>query len=208
MRIPNSINFSKQLVRWRLWLSEVSLDFVHGTGIKHQAAEALLWLNRTDRDKCSLENDLPLWVTDDVGGPPISIYTIAHDEDHLREVPNTNASNDKIHYNPQFHIKIIRAQQQDTSRCATATQVWLHNSELIVNEGSLLVRETHIDGAIQIMLPPSLHQHVLIMSRYSAIEEYSGQRRMYRTLKWTLYWLHTNRCCLLCRTKLLKLRPK
>lgn len=51
----------------------------------------------------------------------------------------------------------------------------------------LLVRKAHIDGAIQVVVPPSLRQRALVMSHYLSVAEQLVQRRMYSTLGQTFY---------------------
>lgn len=53
----------------------------------------------------------------------------------------------------------------------------------------LLVCMVYIHGAIQIVFPPSLRQHILIMSHCSQIAAHPGQRQTYDKFRETFYWL-------------------
>lgn len=103
---------------------------------------------------------------------------------------NTNTSSDEIIYAPSSTIKIIRAQQQATLCRPSAAQVGPRMCKSTVDNDGLLVRKAHIDGAIQIMLPSALRQNVLMMPHYPTITGYPSQRRMYKSLKRTLFWPH------------------
>lgn len=57
-------------------------------------------------------------------------------------------------------------------------------------QDGLFAREAHIIVKIQIEFPTPLLQRILMMSNNSPLAGHSGQRRLYETLKQTIYWYH------------------
>lgn len=57
----NLANVIGSLTRWRLRLFELNFNVVHGAGIKHQAADALLRLPAEEVDNTPLEDMLPVF---------------------------------------------------------------------------------------------------------------------------------------------------
>lgn len=60
-----------------------------------------------------------------------------------------------------------------------------------MNKEEPLVCKAHIDGGVQIVLPPLLQLHVLMMLRYSPTPGHPCHRRVYDAVRSNLYWHHT-----------------
>lgn len=136
------------------------------------------------------QNDLPPYPIGNVDSLHISIYTVAHDEDHSYDKPSANATSDKAKYDSPTTVEIICAQQQYISCRTAGTQGEQRNCELGVNEKGLLVFKARNHRVVQTMLPLSFRQRVLKRSHFPTIAGHSCQRRIDDTLRQTFYWLH------------------
>lgn len=58
-RVPNLKTSARRITGWNLILSEYEFDVVHRTEIKLQAADVLSRLQTTQKDRKTLEEDLP-----------------------------------------------------------------------------------------------------------------------------------------------------
>lgn len=116
-------DFAKRLARWRLGLAKFEFDVIHRTSIKHQAADAILRLNTSCKGESPLGNDLSLYAIDNFDNPPVSVHTVAQDENRARKLPNTKTTDDKPKCDLPTTVKIIRSQQQDTFCFIAKTQV-------------------------------------------------------------------------------------
>lgn len=81
------------------------------------------------------------------------------------------------------------------------------------DERGLLVRIATIDRSIQIVLPNTLRQRVLLLSHYPRMAGHPGGSRMYQTLRRTFYWpsmgldvYNTVRQCVSCAKERISLR--
>lgn len=176
--------------RWRYWLSEFAIGVLHGAEIKNQVADAIAPLITARNDRSLQKDNSTLHAIDDYNDPCIMMYTFSHDEKHPRPLLGINPSSDKIQQDPLPGVKILRAQQQDNLCRTAAIHVGQRSCKSAVNKVNFVVRKGHTDGAIQILLPPSLRQRVLTMSYNPPIAGCPGQRRMYDTLKIAFYSSH------------------
>lgn len=69
--ILNRTDFTGQLARWHLRLSNFDFHDEHRAGIKRQAADALSRLSTFSKDESSLKDDLPLYAIDNFDSLPI-----------------------------------------------------------------------------------------------------------------------------------------
>lgn len=69
---------------------------------------------------------------------------------------------------------MIRTQQQDTFCRIAAAPVEQLNGKFIVSQEGLPVREAHLDGVIQFVLPLLLGHRILLMLRYSPLAGHLG----------------------------------
>lgn len=88
----------------------ILLRFLHRTGIKHRAADALSQLNTTSQDEVPLEDDLALYTIDNTDNQHGSVHAVAHKEDHALNVPYNSPFNDKTDCDLTTTVKILRAQ--------------------------------------------------------------------------------------------------
>lgn len=140
----------------------------------HEGADALLRSATNGQDKGSLEDDLPLYAIDSLDDPHAPVHTVEQDGDHARNVPKTNPTDDEADFDPPTTVKIVRTQQQDFVCRAAAIPVRQRSCEFTVNKESKLFLKAHIDGAIQVMLAPSLWQRVPIILHYLPIAGHPG----------------------------------
>lgn len=122
-------------------LSKFDSDDVHRAGNKHQAADAILRLNKTSQDKCPLENELPLYAIESHDNSRRLVNAIAEDVDHAQNVPDINLSHDNAEHAPPATVKKIQVWQQGTFHRTAAAQVGQRSCDFIVNEESLLIRK-------------------------------------------------------------------
>lgn len=69
-------------------------------------------------------------------------------------------------------------------------QVGQANRKSSVNDDGLLVRRSPVDGAIQIVVPQSLSQRVLLLPHHPPTAGHRGRRRVNDTLQREFYWPH------------------
>lgn len=169
-------------------LSKFDFDVVHYASIENQATDSLLQLKRTEQDESPLEEDLPRYAIDSHDNLLRSVHAVAHDVDHIQNVPDIYPSDDKAEFASPTTVKIIRDLQHDIFCLTAATKIGQRSCKSTVDEESLLIRKAHTNGAIQIMLPSSFRRRVLMVSHYPSIAGHHGQRRMYETLGRTFYW--------------------
>lgn len=171
LNLPES---TRQVPRWRLRLFKFKIDLVHWAGIKNQATGGLLRLDVSDKDESPLENSILLNVIDSFINLPIVVHTVAQDEVRARRVTKTKLSSNKPRCDPPTTVATIRAWQQDTFYCTVATRVGLRNCWFTVKQKSFLVSKAQIDGAFQIMLPPSLRQRILTVPTTCHLQDTLG----------------------------------
>lgn len=92
-------------------------------------------------------------MIDSIDSPSTLKDAVAQYEGHSQTVLDTNASNDKIKYDPQTFVGVLRAQQQFTLCRTVAAKLGQRNFKFILNNKVLILRKAHIDRAIQIVLP-------------------------------------------------------
>lgn len=82
-----------------------------------------------------------------------------------------------------------RPKERHFSQTATAqvdpAKIWF-----LTSSDGLIVLQLIDDGLIQIVVPPSLHQRIIMVSHHPPDSGCLRQRRKYDTLCFTFYWLH------------------
>lgn len=116
----NHSNSSGRLTRWVLRLSELYLDVLHNTGIKHQAAAALLGLSSIIRVKTSFKEGLSFLTIDFVMETITSNLGKMVKICRITIIDTAEASSHKPMYDTSSHVELILAQMHDVF-CQTAT---------------------------------------------------------------------------------------
>ena len=111
------------------------------------------------------------------------------DEDLLDSDTAVLATEVAGHLQPLTREEILFAQQDDDDVKKLKTKWSLDPKQpYLKNEHGLFCRRAPSDGAIQIVLPVSLRERVLLLAHYPRIAGHPGGSRMYQTLRQTFYW--------------------
>ena len=93
------------------------------------------------------------------------------------------------HLQPLTREEIWFAQQDDDDVKKLKTKWSLDPKQpYLENENGLFCRRAPNDGAIQIVLPASLRERVLLLAHYPRVAGHPGGSGMYQTLRQTFYW--------------------
>lgn len=79
---------------------------------------------------------------------------VARNNDPSLNVQNAITADEKSKYDPPTTVKILRTRQQNTFCRTAVARVEYHSLDFAVQKKGFLLRRAHIDGAIQIFLPP------------------------------------------------------
>lgn len=175
--ILNIADSVSQLVRLRLQLSEFELEFVWRAYINNRAVHNFLRLANNGENTSPFEDDIP----------PLSVAT--------QTLKDTLANGDNV-ARPQMIlsltlIEILRLKATNAYYRIGQSQVIHGSSEFHVTTDSLLLRRSRVDGALQIVVPPSFCRPTLMLSNHSQIARHPSQHRMYNTLgRGFIYWSH------------------
>lgn len=109
-----------RLARWRFGLLKIEFYVDYCTGMKHEAADALLPLATSGRNESPLKDELSLLVFDQFVNENIS-YSTVHSNDHrVANIDIINGAMNNPTYKPLTLVKLIYL-QQNVSFCRTAS---------------------------------------------------------------------------------------
>lgn len=185
--IPILSDSRRLLQCWRLHLSEFDIDVIHCAVIKHQAAETLSRLFTKYKDYSLLENDLRLLAIDHVVNKNTSHTTDKANDYHVLNINHYAASTKKPIHNSLTLVELIHAQKNDLFCHTLLAHVGHACIEFSVNSDGLLLRQSAVDGFLQILVPPSLCQHILIVTHHTPVPGDPGQRRIRDPLHCSFY---------------------
>lgn len=86
-------------------------------------------------------------------------------------------------------VSLVKPHWHTWSQCQTAA-TWVGRAirKIGINSDGLLVLLLAVNSAIKIVVRPSLHQRILMVSHHPQIAGHPGQRRIYATLRCNFYW--------------------
>lgn len=96
----------------------------------------------------------------------------------------------KLTYNSPTFVERIRVQKNDVFLQTTTAQVGYANSTLSINSNELLVRRSTVNRTIQILVPQSLRQRIIMVLHLPPIARHPAERGMYDTQRCKFYWPH------------------
>ena len=191
----NLADSSGRLARWRLRLTEFEFDIVHRAGIKHQAADALSRLETTSTDETELRDEIPTLTEDDK--PPTTVLACfdcdeldLNDETCVCTTTDTDENDSDGLPSMITDEEFIKQQAEDEYCKEAAKSVGLPGSAFSIDKHGFLVRIAPLDGAVQKVVPASLKDRILKLGHFPPLSGHPGQRRMYDTMRRSLYWQH------------------
>lgn len=112
-RILNLPDPTKQLVRWRVYLSEFYFNVIHRAGIKLRATDALSQFFTTDKDESRLEIERPFPSIDYVMNANISDKSGNRNDHRFMNIHNTEPNTDNPTNDPLTLVKLTQMQKND-----------------------------------------------------------------------------------------------
>lgn len=79
--------------------------------------------------------------------------------------------------------KVIKAHAADLFCQSGARKVGKAGTETTINNGRVLVRRAHIDGALQKLVRQSLQKQIFALSHCTSLPGHTGQQRIYNTMR-------------------------
>lgn len=88
-------------------------------------------------------------------------------------------------------LENILSKQAADSECQAAAQKGKHPTSCYsYSHDGILVRKTHVDGALQKVVPATLRARILYLSRYLALAGHTQDKCVYDTMRKDFYWPH------------------
>ena len=180
-----------RLARWRLRLAEFDFEVAYKKGAKNTIADALSRLE-TEGETPSLrpEDDLPCFPQQ---RPPASSNTEQRpvSRDNKGAVCTIAADPSSVE---TISIEEFVTEQSTDPFCAQQRKLLdaapedAKPSHYTINEEGLLVRESPLDRAKQIVVPQALQPRLMHLQHVPPIAGHVGGRRMYATMRQHFYW--------------------
>ncbi len=139
-----------RLAKWRLRLAEFDFDVVYRPGIKHTVLEVLLRVSTNGADKTDLKDEIPCFILDD-------------SEEDLEWSASYDDMPDELLLHPAEDLETVRDEEwrREQGRdplCSEIKQTLTSekSTSFAVNEKGILARQALLEGATQIVVPPTL----------------------------------------------------
>lgn len=163
---------TERFARLRLRFLEIDFDVIHRAEMKQQASRKFPQLSLTRKYGSLLEGQLPLLVIDHFVNENTLDKSGKRNHHHVMHINNTDVSMDKQTYDEPPIFELIHLQINHFLDQTGTAQTGRANGEFSINSDVQLVQRSIVDGAIQIVVSPLLHQNILLISQYPPIAEH------------------------------------